>query len=320
MIINMNGAKAPETPSPVLQEKTVTPETLPVVIGADEGYDGLSQVTVNPDAQLKAENIRSGKTVFGVTGVFGGSASDSLLAKITSTKTLDKSDAFEGYEVHIDDYNELAFNNVVPMYQYYLARIKYLEIPSDNFKFEERCFERICSGFYTNGGYSTPKPVSIYFTGPNIPRASSYSQVIYCAIESFPTSYLTNVSTVIKQNAMKFILYGDTWEIPEGITAIEASGCVVTFVDRTKFNFPEVGGTVILPSTLTSLYSIASVISSDSVKLSTLKIKSTAPPVLSYSSTSNMPAKIIVPAGTLQTYQTAEKWNVYADIMEEATE
>lgn len=72
MIINMNGAKAPETPSPVLQEKTITPETLPTVIGADEGYDGLSQVTVNPDAQLKAENIRSGKTIFGVTGAFVG--------------------------------------------------------------------------------------------------------------------------------------------------------------------------------------------------------------------------------------------------------
>lgn len=72
MIINMNGAKAPETPSPTLQEKTVTPETLPTVIGADEGYDGLSQVTVNPDAQLKAENIRSGKTIFGVEGAFTG--------------------------------------------------------------------------------------------------------------------------------------------------------------------------------------------------------------------------------------------------------
>ena len=74
MIINMNGAKAPETPSPVLQEKTVTPETLPTVIGADEGYDGLSQVTVNPDAQLKAENIRFGKSIFGVTGTFEGEA------------------------------------------------------------------------------------------------------------------------------------------------------------------------------------------------------------------------------------------------------
>ena len=86
MIINMNGAKAPETPSSVLQEKTVTPETLPTVIGPDAGYDGLSQVTVNPDAQLKAENIRSGKTIFGVTGSFvgvntGDALSPSELAK-----------------------------------------------------------------------------------------------------------------------------------------------------------------------------------------------------------------------------------------------
>lgn len=81
MIINMNGAKAPETPSPVLQEKTVTPQTLPTVIGADEGYDGLSQVTVNPDSQLRAENIRSGKTIFGVDGTFVGAESSSQLLK-----------------------------------------------------------------------------------------------------------------------------------------------------------------------------------------------------------------------------------------------
>lgn len=75
----MNGAKAPETPSPVLQEKTVTPETLPTVVGADEGYDGLSQVTVNPDTNLKAENIRSGKTIFGVGGTFEGASTSSQL-------------------------------------------------------------------------------------------------------------------------------------------------------------------------------------------------------------------------------------------------
>lgn len=91
MIINMNGAKAPETPSPVLQEKTVTPETLPTVIGADEGYDGLSQVTVNPDAQLKAENIRSGKTIFGVSGTFAGEEvhTDSIFPVLTDM-TADK--------------------------------------------------------------------------------------------------------------------------------------------------------------------------------------------------------------------------------------
>lgn len=88
----MNGAKAPETPSPVLQEKTVTPETLPTVIGADEGYTGLSQVTVNPDTNLKAENIRSGKTIFGVDGSFVGEPvytdvldDSKLISKVFST-------------------------------------------------------------------------------------------------------------------------------------------------------------------------------------------------------------------------------------------
>ena len=82
MIINMNGAKAPETPSPVLQEKTITPETLPTVVGADEGYTGLSQVTVNPDTNLKAENIRSGKTIFGVNGTFAGVNTGDALSNV----------------------------------------------------------------------------------------------------------------------------------------------------------------------------------------------------------------------------------------------
>lgn len=91
MIINMNGAKAPETSSPVLQEKTVTPETLPTVVGADEGYDGLSQVTVNPDTNLKAENIRSGKTIFGVDGSFVGEP--------VFSDTLVSSDLYRGYNI-----------------------------------------------------------------------------------------------------------------------------------------------------------------------------------------------------------------------------
>ena len=87
----MNGAKAPETPSSVLQEKTVTPETLPTVIGPDAGYDGLSQVTVNPDAQLKAENIRTGKTIFGVTGTFGNDilTLDDIVLRKTGYDNLD---------------------------------------------------------------------------------------------------------------------------------------------------------------------------------------------------------------------------------------
>lgn len=71
MIINMNG-NGKNTTDAVLQSKTFTPEYLPVVVGPDTGYDGLSQVTINPDANLKSDNIRLGKTVLGVTGTFEG--------------------------------------------------------------------------------------------------------------------------------------------------------------------------------------------------------------------------------------------------------
>ena len=56
--------------TPTLQEKTVTPSTSMQSITADNGYDGLSKVTVNGDADLIANNIKSGTNIFGVTGTY----------------------------------------------------------------------------------------------------------------------------------------------------------------------------------------------------------------------------------------------------------
>lgn len=79
----------------VLQSKTVSPSESAQTIKADNGYDGLSQVTVNAvsrtyvgsgvtkksaatykgDANLVAGNIKSGVSIFGVTGTYAGGGS-----------------------------------------------------------------------------------------------------------------------------------------------------------------------------------------------------------------------------------------------------
>ena len=55
-----------------LQEKTVTPTGRVLTVFPDEGYDGMSTVTVEGDTNLTAQNIAEGITIYGVTGALKG--------------------------------------------------------------------------------------------------------------------------------------------------------------------------------------------------------------------------------------------------------
>lgn len=80
MIINMNGAKAPEPEQPDYQEKTTQATAFPVSVTPDVGYDALSKVTVTAPANLSAGNIKSGVNIAGVTGSYA----PALQTKVTT--------------------------------------------------------------------------------------------------------------------------------------------------------------------------------------------------------------------------------------------
>lgn len=56
----------------IYQEKTVTPTASNQEVTPDSGYEALSSVTINGDANLIAENIKSGITIFGIIGTYTG--------------------------------------------------------------------------------------------------------------------------------------------------------------------------------------------------------------------------------------------------------
>ena len=56
--------------TPIYQSKTFTPTSAGSTILPDVGYNALSQVVVNGDADLVAGNIKSGVSIFGVVGTY----------------------------------------------------------------------------------------------------------------------------------------------------------------------------------------------------------------------------------------------------------
>ena len=55
-----------------VQSKEVSPSTEDLIVLPDEGFDALKSVTVKGDIDLKAENIKDGVELFGITGTYTG--------------------------------------------------------------------------------------------------------------------------------------------------------------------------------------------------------------------------------------------------------
>lgn len=314
MIINMNGAKAPETPSSVLQEKTVTPETLPTVIGPDAGYDGLSQVTVNPDAQLKAENIRSGKTIFGVAGAFNGNGdkTDLEVKYITCLKGIEND-----YTLTIEEVLEF-FKGGQTFNGYPYTIIPWGRVGTLDFSNADT--GKIRGGGVMGVGDEYKYPFRLKL---KLPGRSSASP----GVDRFPFSKCAIQEVELAPPTMDFFsTVGSTFYncafftdlvMPEGYKEIFGYWIYDCYKNTTVGSWNPTGLTIVLPSTLTN---ISGGIHFKSNYPGTIIMKATTPPTLDSSSAIQNCAKIVVPAGSLNAYKTATYWSEFASIMEEATQ
>lgn len=69
-----------------LQEKTIIPLSIGNIITPDEPYNGLSKVTIQPEPDLIPANIKLGKNIYGVEGIYDGTLNKQpLTIDITGT-------------------------------------------------------------------------------------------------------------------------------------------------------------------------------------------------------------------------------------------
>ena len=100
-ILGVVGTYSGGTPS--LQTKSVNPTTSQQVVEPDNGYDGLSAVTVGAvtssiDSNIQAGNIKSGVNILGVNGTYTGGGSNYQQKTVTPSASQQVVSADSGYD------------------------------------------------------------------------------------------------------------------------------------------------------------------------------------------------------------------------------
>lgn len=294
------------------------PTSFPAVYPAPDGYDGWSKMTIEAPDNLTADNIKKDVEIAGVKGTYEGGGSTSNVAEIISYRLSSNSSTGHSTAVAMElDYDEAkAFFDIdsIPDYAFYMAPISKLvfhgEFPSTGGDALAR--------FVCKPG-NTPLTVEGLDTKTfNTMSSISEGFLDYCVFSEFPP---ITVNAYLRSMLNYATFLTDSVSIPEGIKGLNSDFMYYAKFGSWENYFIRTAGTIILPSTITSIYMLpGGVGSSDKSYAPTIRMLATTPPTLSYAPTYYYWGSIVVPAGCADAYKSATNWANYADIITEASE
>ena len=107
-----------ECPAPKLHEKQITPSAEAKTYYPNQGYDGISKISVSGDANLTAENIKKDVSIFGVTGTLDTPSGGIDTSDATATAediAKDKTAYVNGEKITGTAYDHLVNGDVSPV-------------------------------------------------------------------------------------------------------------------------------------------------------------------------------------------------------------
>lgn len=282
---------------------TITPGTANQTIPANTYLTGTQ--TIKGDANLIASNIKSGVSIFGVTGTAsgGGSGESKLPQFVDGTVTEITAEDLQGVtkirNYAFYNYNSLTSitipNNATSIGDaafYGCSRLTSVTIPNSVTRIGNQAF------------YNCRKLNS--FTISNNVTFIGTSAFYHC--DKLTSIIIPDSVTFLGVSAFYNCVGLTSVTIGNGITSIKSQ----VFLNCSKLT------SIIIPDSVTSIDSSALQIGYTTNKATIRFMSRTPPSIQSNTFIATNLDRILVPAGTGETYKAATNWSVFADYIEEA--
>lgn len=226
-ILGVVGTYSGETPS--LQTKSVNPTTSQQVVEPDNGYDGLSAVTVGAvtssiDSNIQAGNIKSGVNILGVNGTYTGGGSNYQQKTVTPSASQQVVSADSGY----DALSQVIVNGSS-------------NLVAGNIKKDVEIFG--VTGTLESGGVTlNPHPTSLAYAGSGDTNNSSHSDILPADGSWITAVDLTNLSA---SNGFRYVFYTNTT-----ISSLDLSNWNFENITDVRYSFHGCSNLVTIQGTL----------------------------------------------------------------------